>query len=194
MSGHRTVRRRVVSRTGVIALVSGVLVLTAAVTAAAVFLDRGTAGAGVASGTVIADVDATGATTVPVPLTGLLPGGTAQRLLDLTNTGTVPMSVLQLETSTATDSSDGLQLAVERCSLAWSADGTTCAGTVSTVTADRPSSARLDLPGSPALAVGATDHLRLTLRLAESAPSSAQSTSTTLTVTVIGIQRPGRHL
>lgn len=188
------VRRRVVPRAGVIALVSGVLVLTAAATAAAVFLDRGSAGAGVASGTVIVDVDATGATTVPVPITGLLPGGTAQRLLDVTHAGTVPLSALQLATSTATSSSDGLQLTVERCSLAWSADAATCAGTVSTVTADRPSSSHIDLPGSPALAVGATDHLRLTLHLAESAPSSAQSTSATLTVTVVGVQRPGRHL
>ncbi|PPG30300.1 peptidase [Rathayibacter sp. AY2B9] len=188
------VRRRVVSRAGLAGLVAGALVLGAAATATAVLLDRGSVSARLASGTVIATFTGTGATTVPVPVAGLVPGGTARRLLDLTNAGTLPMSALQLQTATGTDLSDGLQLAIERCSLSWSADAATCPGTVTTVSADRPAASRLDLPGSPALAVGATDHLRLTVRLSESAPSAAQSTSATLTVTVVGLQRPGRQL
>ncbi|WP_153038954.1 hypothetical protein [Rathayibacter tanaceti] len=106
----------------------------------------------------------------------------------------MPMSALQLTTTAGASASDGVQFALERCSQPWSADAATCGGTVSTVAADRPASARVDLPGSPALTVGATDHLRLTLRLPESAPSDAQGTSTTLTVTVLGVQGPGRHL
>ena len=51
----------------------------------------------------------------------------------------------------------------------------------------------VDLPASPAFAIGATDHLRLTLRLPESSPSTAQSTSGTLTLAVLGVQAPGKH-
>ncbi|PPI20746.1 peptidase [Rathayibacter sp. AY1B5] len=188
------VRRRVVSRAGLTGIIAGALVLGAAATATAVFLDRASVSARVASGTVIASLSGTGATTVPVPVAGLVPGGTARRLLDLTNAGTLPMSALQLQTTTGTDLSDGLQLVIERCTQSWSADAATCPGTVTTVSADRPATSRLDLPGSPALAVGATDHLRLTVRLSDSSPSAAQSTSATLTVTVVGVQRPGRQL
>ncbi|PPI66333.1 peptidase [Rathayibacter rathayi] len=188
------VRRRVLSRAGLASLLLGALVLGAAATASAVFLDRASAGARVASGTVIAEFDATGATTVPVPVTGLVPGGTARRLLDLTNAGTIPMSALQLQTTTGTDLSDGLQFALERCSQSWSADAATCPGTVTTVASDRPATARLDLPDSPAFAVGATDHLRVTLRLSDSAPSAAPTTTAPLTITVLGLQGPARHL
>lgn len=172
------------------------LVLGASVGAYAVFADRATAGAGVRAGVVIADFDATGRTSVQVGVAGLLPGGTARRLVDLTNAGTVAMAQLQLETAApvvGASTSDGLQLALERCSQPWSADAATCAGTVTTVAADRPATARIDLPASPAFAVGATDHLRLTVRLPESSPSAAQGTSGTLTLTVTGVQRPGRQ-
>ncbi|KQQ05912.1 MULTISPECIES: hypothetical protein [unclassified Rathayibacter] len=161
--------------------------------AAAVFTDRASAGAGVGSGVVIAEFDATGVTNVAVPVTGLLPGGTARRLLDLSNAGTVAMSALQLESSAGVSLSDGVQLALDRCSQPWSADGATCGGTVTVVASDRPATARIGLPGSPALAIGATDHLRLTLRLPESAPTGAQGTSSTLSITVVGVQRAAQH-
>jgi hypothetical protein len=172
------------------------LVLGAGASASALFLDRATAGAQVGAGTVVAEFDATGVTTVQVPVTDLLPGGTARRLVDLTNAGTVSMGALQLESAATTvgaSASDGLQLALERCSVAWSSDAATCPGTTTTVAADRPATARIDLPASPAFAIGATDHLRLTLRLPESSPSTAQSTSGTLTLAVLGVQAPGKH-
>ena len=194
---HRAPRRARTGPRAVLGLIAaGALILGAAATASALFDDRARAGAGVGAGTVIVAFDATGVTTVPVAVTGLVPGGTARRLLDLTNTGTVAVSALQLETAAPTvgaSSSDGLQVALERCSQAWSSDGASCAGTTTTVAADRPATARIDLPGSPAFAVGATDHLRLTLRLPESSPTAAQGTTGSLSVTVTGVQAPGRH-
>ncbi|MWV58888.1 TasA family protein [Rathayibacter sp. VKM Ac-2754] len=175
---------------------AGLLLLGAAGGAVAVFTDRASAGAGVSGGVVIAEFDATGRTTASVPVTGLTPGAIAVRLLDLTNIGTLRMSALQLETTApvvGASSSDGLQLAIDRCSQPWSTDGATCAGTVTTVAADRPATARIDLPASPALAVGATDNLRLTVRLPESAPTGAQGTTGSLSITVTGVQRPGQH-
>lgn len=193
---RRAAPRRRRSRTPLAVAAAIALVLGAGASASALFLDRATAGAGVGAGTVIAEFDATGVTTVQVPVTGLVPGGTERRLLDLTNAGTVSMGALQLESAATTvgaSASDGLQLALERCSVAWSTDAATCPGTTTTVAADRPAAARIDLPASPAFAIGATDHLRLTLRLPESSPSTAQSTSGTLTVAVLGVQAPGKH-
>lgn len=183
-------------RAAVALVAATALVLSAGVGAWAVLTDRATAGARVSAGVVVADFGVTGRTSVQVPVAGLLPGGTARRLVDLTNAGTVAMAQLQLETAApavGASASDGLQLALERCSQPWSTDAATCAGTVTAVAADRPATARIDLPASPAFAVGATDHLRLTLRLPESSPSAAQGTSGTLTLTVTGVQRPGRR-
>ncbi|SMH50384.1 hypothetical protein SAMN06295885_3516 [Rathayibacter oskolensis] len=197
MSGaHRAARRRRSPRALVAIGAGAALVLGAAAGAAALFDARDTATAGVGAGVVTAEFDATGVTNLSVPVTGLVPGGSDRRLLDLTNAGTVTIAALQLETAAPVvggSASDGVQLALERCSVAWSADGASCAGTVTTVSPDRPASGRIDLPGSPALAVGATDHLRLTVRLPESAPSGVQGTSGALSVSVTGVQGPGRQ-
>ncbi|MCM6764124.1 FAD-dependent oxidoreductase [Rathayibacter sp. ZW T2_19] len=128
---------------------------------------------------------------------GLAGAVAARRLVDVTNTGTVAVAALQLESSApvvGASSSDGLQIALDRCSQPWSTDGATCGGTITPIAPDRPATARIDLPASPAFAVGATDHLRLTLRLPESSPTAAQGTTGSIALTVIGVQRPGRHL
>jgi len=105
--------------------------------------------------------------------------------------------ILQLESAApvvGASPSDGLQIALDRCSQPWSSDGATCGGTITAVSPDRPATARLDLPASPALANGVTDHLRLTLRLPESVPSAAQGTTGSITLTAVGVQRPGRRV
>lgn len=172
---------------------TALLVLSIGVGAFALFLDRSTTAASVTAGTVSAEFDPTGATALSVPVAGLVPGGSVLRILRLTNVGTVPIAALQLEFSTpGISASDGVQFTLERCSQPWSSDSSTCSGTLTTVVADRPAaSARIDLPDSPAFAVGATDSLRLTLRLPESAPNAAQNTSSSLAIVVTGIQRPG---
>ncbi|RII85860.1 peptidase, partial [Clavibacter michiganensis] len=47
------------------------------------------------------------------------------------------------------------------------------------------------LPDSPARAVGGRDHLRITVRLAASAPATAQGTTGSVTLRVDGNQRTG---
>lgn len=186
-------RRRLLLAAGLAAA----LVLGGAATATALFDARDTAVAGARAGVVTVSFSATATTTVPVAVTGLVPGGTARRLVDVTNTGTVAVAALQLESSApvvGASSSDGLQIALDRCSQPWSTDGATCGGTITPIAPDRPATARIDLPASPAFAVGATDHLRLTLRLSESSPTAAQGTTGSIALTVIGVQRPGRHL
>jgi len=186
-------RRRMLLAAGLAAA----LVLGGAATATALFTSSDTADAVARAGVVTVSFSATATTTVPVAVSGLVPGGTARRLVDVTNTGTVAVAALQLESSApvvGASSSDGLQIALDRCSQPWSTDGATCGGTTTPIAPDRPATARIDLPASPAFAVGATDHLRLTLRLSESSPTAAQGTTGSIALTVIGVQRPGRHL
>ncbi|PPH25288.1 TasA family protein [Rathayibacter toxicus] len=183
-------------RAGLALIAAVALALGVGVGASALFGDNASRGAGVGAGKVVAAFTATGATTVNVSVSGLVPGGTARRLLDLSNVGTIAIAALQLQTSAdGTSSSDWVQLTLERCSQPWSSDASTCAGSVTTVSNERPiAAARINLPGSPALAVGATDHLRLTLRLPESSPIDAQGSAGTVSITAIGVQRTGRQL
>lgn len=172
-----------------------VLVLGGAVGASAVLRGQGSATANVRAGSVTLDWTASGVNQFTVPVTGLRPGGTAARLIDLRNTGTVAVSQLQLgvtSTTVAASGSDGLQLAIDRCSVAW-ASATSCTGTTTSITVDRPAAGTIALPASAAFTVGGTDHLRVTFRLPESAPTGNQSTSGTVTLTVTGIQIPGRQ-
>jgi spore coat-associated protein N len=117
------------------------------------------------------------------------------RLVDLANTGTVAASELAvtLGGTAVASTSDGLQLAIDRCPVAWTGSPGTavCAGTITPVAADRPAAGRIGLPGSPALAVGGRDHLRVTVRLSASAPPTAQGVTGSVTLRVDGVQRPG---
>jgi hypothetical protein len=171
------------------------LVLAGAGTAAAVLADRSTSRATVAAGAVELDWGGGGADQLAVPVTGLRPGESTARLVDLANTGTVAASelVVTLGGTAVASTSDGLQLALDRCSVAWTgAPGTAvCAGTITPVAADRPAVGRIALPGSPALGVGGRDRLRVTVRLAASAPTTAQAVTGAVTLRVDGIQRPG---
>jgi len=163
----------------------------------AVLVDRDEAVTRISAGAVTLDWGAAGTDQTTVPITGLRPGGQAVRIVDLTNTGSVAASELGLEIggSALGSTSDGLQLALDRCSVPWTgAPGTAiCSGTVTTVVADRPAQGRVLLTGSPARTPGVRDHLRLTLRLPESAPPTAQGLSGSVTLQVLGNQRPGEQ-
>jgi hypothetical protein len=191
--GRRSARRTLRAPAAV-ALVAA-LALGGAATASAVFLAQDTAVARSRAGAVTLDWNAGGVNQFTVPVTGLTPGGTAARLIDLRNTGTVAASALQLAVAApvvGASASDGLQFALDRCSVAWSSV-TACSGTITAVSVDRPAGGRVALGASAALAVGGTDHLRVTFRLPDSAPTAARSTSGTVTFTVTGVQVAGRQ-
>ncbi|WP_233549260.1 TasA family protein, partial [Clavibacter lycopersici] len=179
-------------------LIPGIAVaiaLAGAGTAYAVFTDRATSRLAVGAGAVELDWGGGGADQLAVPIAGLRPGDAQVRLVDLANTGTVAAAelVVTLGGTAVAGTSDGLQVAIDRCTVAWTgAPGTAvCAGTTTSVVADRPAVGRVALPDSPARAVGGRDHLRLTVRLATSAPPSAQGVTGSVTLRVDGNQRPG---
>jgi predicted ribosomally synthesized peptide with SipW-like signal peptide len=134
--------------------------------------------------------DSTSGSDLGLAIGPLQPGDSVQRVADLTNTGSTAIARIQLGvvgTDTGT-TSDGIQMAIDRCSVAWaqSGSGYVCAATTTSVTPDRPVQAVIDLLNSPAFGLRGVDHLRVTLRLPDTAPSSAQGTTGTVTITATG--------
>lgn len=160
-----------------------------------------------ATGTVSIALGATGASTnrLTVNATGLVPGDTVQRSFNLINTGSQDLNSVVLTTSASpsslldTDTTNGLQMVIDRCSVAWTESGSspaftyTCGGSSSTVVSSRPviQSALTMSNLSGALTGGGTDHLRLTLTFPSSAGATFQGISSTLTYSFLGTQRAG---
>ena len=136
---------------------------------------------------------------------GLLPGDTMQRVVNLSNTGVAGSDDLGSVTLTTaasasslldTDATDGLKLAIDNCSQDWTESGSspaftyTCGGTTSAVLAQRAVvGSDLTLANLASVAAGETDHLRVTLTLPPSAPNAMQGLSSQLTYTFTGTQR-----
>jgi spore coat-associated protein N len=160
----------------------------------------------VAAGTVLVALGNTGASTnrLTVNASGLVPGDTVQRSFDITNTGSQDMDSVALTTTASpsslldTDTTNGLQMVVDRCSAAWTESGSspsftyTCSGSTSTIITSRAViQSSLTMSGLSALTAGGTDHLRLTLTFPSAAGSTFQGLSSTLTYSFLGTQRAG---
>jgi predicted ribosomally synthesized peptide with SipW-like signal peptide len=130
-------------------------------------------------------------------------GDTMQRAIDLNYAGTVDLGSATLTTNASTssgldtDATDGLQVAIDKCSVAWTESGPpytyTCGGTPSAVLASRPligsNIALLNLT----LTAGTTDHLRVTVTLPSTAGNTLQNLSSTVGYTFTGVQRAGTN-
>ncbi len=120
----------------------------------------------------------------------LMPTDSVQRIADLANTGSVGISQVQLAiTGTgAGSSSDGIQLAIDRCSVPWVASGAafTCSGALTSISPDRPLQASFTLSDSPVRTAAGADHLRFTFRLPDSAPDSVEGTSGAVLIVASG--------
>ena len=159
-----------------------------------------------AAGTVLIALGNTGASTnrLTVNASGLVPGDTVQRSFDLSNTGSQDLASVAL-TATATSSSaldtdttHGLQMVIDRCSVAWTESGSSpaftysCSGSTSTIITSRPViQSALTMSGLSALTAGGTDYLRLTLTFPSTAGASFQGISSTLSYSFLGTQRAG---
>ena|SRR5262245_45223658 len=158
----------------------------------------------ISSGTVTIALGATGAATnrLNVNATALAPGDTVQRSADLTNSGSIDLASVTLTTSASptslldTDTTNGLQMVIDKCSQAWTEAGTapaytyTCGGTTSTVLASRAViGSNLSLSNLGVTTSGATDHLRVTLTLPSGAPNTLQNQSSTISYAFTGTQR-----
>jgi spore coat-associated protein N len=174
----------------------------------AAFTSSTNASNAIASGTVTIGLGATGAATnrLTVNASGLVPGDTIQRSVDLRNSGDQSLASVTLTTTASptslldTDATNGLQMLIDRCSASWTEAGTapaytyTCSGTTSTVLASRAVlGSGLALSNLASTSAGATDHLRVTLSLPSATPNTFQGLSSTIQYNFIATQRAGTN-
>ena len=157
----------------------------------------------VASGTLSIDLtQPAGAYAIPVSITGLVPGDSVTRAVNLVNDGTLGLSAVNVvSTATApstltTDTVNGLQLAIKSCSVPWTQGGTssapsyTCSGSQSTLmTGPVVNNVGLNNPAS--LNPGGTDYLTFSISLPLTADNTFQGKSAGLSLSFTGAQRSG---
>jgi len=158
----------------------------------------------VASGTVDIALGTGQPNRLTVGASDVAPGDTIQRAVDITNAGTIGFASVSLTTSATTtsvldtDATNGLQMAVDRCSVPWTEGGAApaytyaCPGVRTIAVASRPViGANLGLGALASLTPAGTDHLLVTLTLPTSADNTFQTQTSTIAYTFDAQQRAG---
>ena len=163
------------------------------------FTSSTSASQAVTAGTVTIALGTGAANTLNVPVTGMLPGDKAEKLVTLANTGNSDLNNVTLTTSAGataslltTDATNGLQLTIENCSVAWT--GATapynCAGTKTTVLASGPViAANKALNNLTSLTSAKTDNLKVTTAFPTTADNTFQGATSTIAFAFTGTQR-----
>jgi predicted ribosomally synthesized peptide with SipW-like signal peptide len=130
-------------------------------------------------------------------------GDTMQRAIDLNYAGSISFGSVTLTTNASpssaldTNTTDGLQVAIDKCSVAWTESGPpytyTCSGSTSSVLASQPIIGSNVALSNLTLTAGSTDHLRVTVTLPSTAGNSLQNLSSTIAYTFSGVQRAGTN-
>jgi hypothetical protein len=138
---------------------------------------------------------ADGTATVPLAFTGVVPGASVTRALDLVNDGDAALASVRLAT-VATQSSildgdrvNGLQMTVQSCSVTWTGD--TCTGDLRTLLASGPVVRDTTLTDPASLTAGVTDHLAVTVSLPAGAGDAFKEKSSELALTFTATPRAG---
>jgi Camelysin metallo-endopeptidase len=139
-------------------------------------------------------INATGPATTAVNVTGMVPGDSITRALDIKNDGTLPLGSVAFATTApssvlTTDTVNGLQLSLKKCSVAWSASNT-CAGTQTSVY-NGPVLTSQTMSNPASLAVNGTDYLLYTVSLPNSADNTFQGKTAALSLTFTATQATG---
>jgi hypothetical protein len=134
-----------------------------------------------------------------VGATNIAPGDTIQRAVTLSNTGTLDLAAVSLTTSATTssllntDTTTGLQMAIDRCSVAWTESAVpytyTCGGTTTSVRTTGPVIGTNLALSNLALTAAATNNLRVTMTLPSAAGNALQGQSSVIAYTFTGTQR-----
>lgn len=168
----------------------------------ATFTDTDSASATITAGTVTIDLADAGANNrLNVGASGMVPGDSLQRRVVLTNDGNQNLASVTLTTTAAaatlltSDATDGLQMKIEKCSVAWVESLSTpytytCAGTVSTVLARRAIlGSALSLSGMASVTSGSSDDMVVTVDLPSTADNDFQGLESVITYTFNATQR-----
>ncbi len=196
---RRSLRHKAMVTGGLLALA------TAGVGGAAFAAFSGTSNASqsVASGTLTLNGIGTNAAgnRLSVGASNIAAGDTIQRAVTLTTGGTLDLSSITLTTAATTssllntDTTNGLQMVIDKCSVAWTETGTvapftyTCSGTTTSVLASTPVIGTNLALSNMTLTTGATNNLRVTLTLPSSAPNTLQGQSSVISYTFNATQR-----
>jgi len=169
----------------------------------ATFTTSATASHTASTATLSLTLGATGASTnrLTVNATNLVPGDSYYRSFDLINGGTKALSSITLTTNATTsslldtDATNGLQMLIQRCSVAWTESGTTpnftysCSGSTTTVLASRAIiGSSIALSNLTSTAISTTDKLLLTVSFPSAAGNTFQGLSSTVSFTFTGNQ------
>ena len=140
--------------------------------------------------------------TIPVSTDGFLPGDSLTRAVNLVNNGSSPLGSVVLGTTVATPSilttntTNGLQMAVKSCAVAWTQGGTPSAPTYTCSNGEKllasgPAVSNITLSNPASLVPGGTDYLTFAISLPTSADDNFQGKSAALSLTFTGTQRTG---
>jgi spore coat-associated protein N len=180
-----------------------IAVSLAGVGAFASFTSTASVSQSITSGTVTIALGSTGTANnrLDVAATGVVPGDTIQRAVNVSNTGNQDFASISLTTTASTsslldtDASNGLQMVIERCSVAWTESGSapaytyTCSGTTSTVVSSRAIIGAGVTFGNVLLTAGSTNNLRVTLTLPSTAGNTLQGLTSVISYAFTGTQR-----
>ena len=139
--------------------------------------------------------------TLAMTAAGFIPGYSLSRSVNLVNDGSSAFSSLSLSTTNAsptnaltTDTTNGLKLSVQSCSVPWTKPTATtyaCSGTTKTMVNNVPALGTSTLPTPASLTNGGVDHLVVTLALPANAGNEFQGLSSSLALTFGGTQANG---
>jgi spore coat-associated protein N len=153
------------------------------------------------SGTVAIALGTGAASTLNVAAVNIVPGDTIQRAVTLNNTGNSDLGAVTLTTAAtpinllSTDATDGLQLKIDSCSVAWTAVAPltaptyTCSGTKTTVLAAKPVIGANTAITTRATTAATTDNLVVTLTLPTTADNTFQNLNSAISFTFDATQR-----
>jgi hypothetical protein len=131
---------------------------------------------------------------------GLVPGDSATRVLDVVNTGTSDFGSVSLSSTVAapsvltTDSVNGLQMTLKSCAVAWTQGGTaqaptyTCSNGERTLATTRAVN-NVALTNPYSTVAGKTDYIAVTVSLPASADNTFQGKTADLSLVFTATQR-----
>jgi predicted ribosomally synthesized peptide with SipW-like signal peptide len=172
----------------------------------AVFTDTASVPQATSSGTVTLNpIDTSGANNrLSIGASNIAAGDTVQRAVEVKSTGNLSLASVMLTTAATvsslldTDTTNGLQMVIDRCSVAWTEAGAgppytyTCSGTTSTVLASTPVIGTNLALSNLTLTAAADNFVRVTLTLPGTAPNTLQAQSSTIQYSFTATQRAGQ--
>jgi spore coat-associated protein N len=181
-----------------------VAALVVGVGAFALFTDTQSVSQSIGSGSVnLQPINVNGVNNrLSVGATNVAAGDTIDRAVDLKNIGTIAVSGITLTTTATTsslldtDTTNGLQMVIDRCSVAWTESAFpytyTCSGTQSSVLASRQVIGTALALSNLTLTANTDNFLRVKLTLPSTAGNTFQSRTSVVSYSFTATQRNGQ--